>query len=288
MRRYLNIEAMIEGICCLFFSAMIGYLAYSGKYLLFVTPRMKPYLYFASVIMLLWAGSCFIKIGKPKYRLHVKRCLVLILPLMAMVLPYGALSAGSAQAVYSNTASRKVSGDKKTAEEPNKDGTGSSPSPAETENTQKAQDADAGQDTTAGQSASQDERQTPLPSGLDEAAKIITVSDKEFYQWLKELSYYPEKYEGYTVHMHGTIYRNETMAENEFAVTRLAMSCCVADLSPCGLLCFWDGAKNLEQDTWVNVTATYHYDQQKGMKLTVNGMEDAEPAEEKYVYPFNY
>ena len=71
------------------------------------------------------------------------------------------------------------------------------------------------------------------------------------------------------------------------ALERLA-DCCTADLAPCGSLCFMDGAASLEQDKWVDVEGTYHYDKNKGMEITVNGMEDAEPAEEEYVYSFSY
>ena len=49
MKRYLNYEALIEGACCLLFSVMMFGMAYSKSYLLFVTPRMEPFLYFTGV-----------------------------------------------------------------------------------------------------------------------------------------------------------------------------------------------------------------------------------------------
>lgn len=316
MRRYLNGEALLEGILCLVFSGMMFYLAYSGKYLLFVTPRMKPYLYFTAAVMLLFALSRFLKIGKPKYRQNRTRCLVLALPLMVLLLPYGTLDAGATQAGYSNITAKtddkaKAEPDAGAApqETPPQSGDTSAPqqNPGQNNAGQSSgqstsgsgQDtgqsagqgaSGSGQDTgqSAGQGASGNGPETAVPSGLDEANRTITVSDEEFYRWLTELSHYPEKYEGFTIHLHGTIYRDETLAENEFAVTRLVMSCCAADLAPCGPLCLMDGAAGLEQDKWVDVEGTYHYDKNKGMEITVNGMEDAEPAEEEYVYPFSY
>ena len=41
----------------------------------------------------------------------------------------------------------------------------------------------------------------------------------------------------------------------------------------------------MTEDAWVNVTGTYHYDKYGGMQVTVTGIEDAEPAEEEYIYP---
>lgn len=315
-RRYLNGEALLEGLLCLAFSGALLYLTYSGKYLLFVTPRMKPYLYFTAAVMLLWAVSRLAKAGTPRYRQNKTRCLVLALPLLVLLLPYKALDAGSTQAGYTKMAAKtegndtNAKGDTKT--NPDKEGAQQGKTQEETqESTQPPEESpaagqDAGQDAVQGtgqdnsQGTGQDNSQgsgqgssgngpeTVVPSGLDEAGRTITVSDEEFYQWLTELSYHPEKYEGFTVHMHGTVYRDETLAENEFAVTRLVMSCCAADLAPCGPLCLMDGAADLTQDQWVDVTGTYHYDKNKGMEITVNGIEDAEPAEEEYVYPFSY
>ncbi len=276
MKRYVNVEALVESICCFMFSVMIFYQVYSGKYLLFVTPRMKPYLYFTSVIMLFWAFLRFSQIRKPRYKRHLARCLVLVIPFLAMCLPYGTLAASTTQAGYSNVSKQT---EKLPPEESEQLDSSSDYADSET----KSEDPPAEGSQNSGQ-----ELQTVVPSGLDTENQTITVADEEFYQWLVELSYHPEKYEGYTILLRGTIYRDEAMTENEFAITRLVMSCCVADLAPCGPLCLWEGAVGLEQDKWVNVTGTYHYDETKGMEIQVVSIEDAQPAEEEYVYPLSY
>lgn len=46
-----NIQALVECTCYLIFGILLFYLTYSGKYLKYVTPRMKPYLYGLSVLM---------------------------------------------------------------------------------------------------------------------------------------------------------------------------------------------------------------------------------------------
>ncbi|MBA4701423.1 MAG: TIGR03943 family protein [Ruminococcus sp.] len=282
MRRYLNVEAIVEGLSCLLLSGRIFYLAFSGKYLLFVTPKIKPYLYFASVVLLIWAVLRLLKAGKPKYKIHLFRSLVVILPLMAMFLPYNTLAASSTQSGYSNVA---------------KDAAGSTRPDTKEDNVEAAQQADgtgeevdkaAESEGEAQQTSPGGELKTIVPPGLDEENRTITVSDEDFYQWLVELSYHPEKYEGFEIHLHGTIYRDETMAGNEFALTRLLMSCCAADLAPCGPICLWDEAESLESDKWVNVIGSYHFDQEKGMEISVSHIEDAQPAEEEYVYPFSY
>ena len=93
-RHYINPGALIEAVISLLFGLKLFWMAYTGQYLLFVTPRMKGYLYFAALVMAVWAFSCFAWIGIPEYRQHLNRTLVLLIPLMALQLPYQALGIG--------------------------------------------------------------------------------------------------------------------------------------------------------------------------------------------------
>ena len=138
-------------------------------------------------------------------------------------------------------------------------------------------------DETAG--AQEDSERIETPPGLDTENRRIVVDDASFYPWLVQLSYYPEMYEGYEIQMHGTVYRDDTLTVGQFGLIRMLMSCCVADLQPCGPLCIWDQAETLSQDEWVTVTGTYHYDEEKGMEIQVLKVEKAEAAEDEYVYP---
>lgn len=303
MKRYVNYEALLEGACYLLFSVMMIGMACSKKYLLFVTPRMEPYLYFTGIVMFIWAISRFLKAGTPKYKSSVSRCLVLMIPLMIILIPHGNFTSNAAVGGYLSDISGK----------PGKLPGGESPWNSETEegngslrnseaeegngsprNSQTATDTQPESDT---QSKAQSQDSTPtapgnqkqqIPAGLDEANRTITVSDEDFYNWLLQLSYYPDKYDGYQITMHGTVFRDDTLESNEFAVTRLLMSCCIADLAPCGPICIWDDASNLKQDKWVSVTGVFHYNKEKGIVIQVTGIEDAKKAEKEYVYPYRY
>ena len=81
-RHYINPGALIEAVISLLFGLKLFWMAYTGQYLLFVTPRMKGYLYFAALVMAVWAFSCFARTGIPEYRQHLNRTLVLLIPLM--------------------------------------------------------------------------------------------------------------------------------------------------------------------------------------------------------------
>lgn len=278
MKHYFNKEAFIEGLCCLFFAGSLFSFTVTGKYLFFVTPRLKPYLYFSVLVVLVWAVSCFLKLPSPQYRLHLNRFLVLVIPTFFLFLPYSAENA-SENPFTSLTAS--AGSDTSSV---NSSSTASvNEASSSTEASASAQDSSETQQETA--VAQSQTHQIELPSGLDEENRSITVHDEDFYAWILQLCYYPDRYDGFTIHIHGSVYHDDTMNENEFAVTRLLMTCCVADLSNCGPLCIWDDADTLTPDAWVNVTGTYHYDKNKGMEITVSDVQSAGPAKEQYIYP---
>ena len=93
MKQYFNKEAFVEGLSCLLFAVAILYLIFTEKYLMFIRPGMKIYLYFAAAVMLVWAISCFRRIPTPQYKLRLNRFLVIVVPVIAMFLPYTAIKA---------------------------------------------------------------------------------------------------------------------------------------------------------------------------------------------------
>ena len=82
-----NIQALVECTCYLIFGILLFYLTYSGKYLKYVTPRMKPYLYGLSVLMFIWtlAEGRFLLI--PRYKARIARSFIFIIPILLMVIP---------------------------------------------------------------------------------------------------------------------------------------------------------------------------------------------------------
>ncbi len=287
---YFNKEAFLEGICYFLFAGVLFYFAITDKYLLFVTPRIKKYLYFSVLVMVVWGISSFRRLFIPQYQTQLNRLFVLVVPMIAMLLPYTVLNASDstitdmAASVQNTFPDSTEMGERNSGTENNIN----SPTPQDTSSTDTTDQNTASQQQTTDTSSSMQtvSKNENIPSGLDTVSKTITISDTEFYQWLVQLSYYPKKYEGYTIHIHGTIHREEDMEANEFAVTRLLMSCCVADLANCGPLCIWEDAEALTQDAWINVTGTYHYDDYKGMEINVTDIAAAEPSEEQYIYPY--
>lgn len=270
MKSHFNIENVLESICWILFASILFYLTYTEKYLLFVTPRMEIYLYFTSLITFLFGLISLLQIESKKQKIHILRFFILILPTLSMLLPYTTLQSQDIRSQYSSAFSD------------NKQQNTSSQTAASTQE----RTTDTEETATSSTKAAIGKSESLNLDGLNNEKKTITVSDADFYKWLLELGTNPEKYDGFTVHIHGTIHHDNTLKENEFALTRLLMTCCTADLVPYGPICIWEDSSSLKEDSWVNVTGIYHYDDTNGIEIIVKNVKKAKAAKEKYVYPF--
>lgn len=252
--KVLNPQVLIEMICQMAFGGMIIYLVASKAYLQYVTPRMRPYLYFTAGIMGLWALAGTGRLFRPRYKIRMNHCFLLIIPVLIMLLPHRPLNISS----Y-NTIGEGV----------------------------KQQEA-----VPLEKQPAKEENENVMP-GLNKAEKKIIVSDDLFGMWYSELYMHMEEYEGYTISITGYVLKDpENYGENEFAVARLAMTCCVADLAPAGFLCNYSGVSGLKEDSWITVEGplTLKYEDYDGHKyadprIMVKKITPAQKVE-GYVYPY--
>lgn len=78
------------------------------------------------------------------------------------------------------------------------------------------------------------------------------------------------------------------MDVNEFVPVRLVMTCCVADVSPCGFICKYNKASDLESNTWVTVEGTISKRERNGQEdpqIDVTNISSADSTED-YIYPY--
>lgn len=119
--RGINLQAGTECICLLLFGYLIFHLTYSGEYLNYVTPRMKPYLYGLSVLMVIWAAAEGRYLLAPQYKAKLARSFVLILPALMLSVHLPAPGESSMAKSYDNAGpfmaagnGGRVNGEKKT------------------------------------------------------------------------------------------------------------------------------------------------------------------------------
>ncbi len=281
----INPVAFTECACYVVFGLLLFRLTFTGTYLNYVTPRMKPYLYGLSVLMLIWGVMNGRYLLKPRYKNRLHHCLVLMIPILILAAPPEQPASADMIRSYSGSGLQAAPGGGSS------NGSDSSQAPAACDSTGPEQDTEtyeeAADETEDWQQPSEEESapETDL-NGLDEEAKTITIADEDFYTWMVEIGTNAEKYEGYTIVIKGFLFLDmEDRKENQFALVRLSMWCCSADMTPIGLLVDYEGSLPFKENDWITVTgkiqAADGYPSIKAEK-----MEAAQKPAEEYVYPY--
>ncbi len=298
--RAFNPQVFLEFVSYSLFGGYMFYLVNSGQYLSYVTPRMKPYLYFTATVMMIWACTELFRLFRPQHKIRSFHCFVLVLPILFLLLPHSPLSTDNLTANYTGgSAFNQNMPDKANQQLPTSssgvNASAGTPAPAESDiSTSTGSQPDAEIPNTANSTPS-DTQSNPQEdtvaglSGMDAANKKITVDNDEFYPWIAEIYTNMDKYEGYTISITGFVFNDpEYLAEDEFVPARLAMVCCVADLVPMGMMCQYEKASELTVNTWVTVEGVIHkgrYEGQDEPQITVKNITPAQEVE-GYIYPY--
>ena len=101
-------------------------------------------------------------------------------------------------------------------------------------------------------SCAYDDIEDPLP--FDVNAPVIEVGDSDYALFYRDLSENTDDYNGKTVSFLGRVSKNNRIPKSGFIIGRPIMTCCVEDIQFSGLFCE-DGADQVEDSDWVNITA---------------------------------
>ena len=123
----------------------------------------------------------------------------------------------------------------------------------------------------------------PLPFDIN--APIVEIGDDDYAEWYRDMSEEPKKYEGKTVRFKCRALVRKKMPEHSFIVGRHVMTCCVQDIQFAGLVCQWDKADTIKDDSWIVLTAKINFKfhraySKKGPVLTYIGSEPCEAPEQ--------
>ena len=97
----------------------------------------------------------------------------------------------------------------------------------------------------------------PLPFDLN--ADIVEIGDDDYAEWYRDMSEEPKKYENKTVRFKCRALVRKKMPDHTFIVGRHVMTCCVEDIQFAGLVCQWDKADTVQDDTWLILTARINF-----------------------------
>ncbi len=98
-----------------------------------------------------------------------------------------------------------------------------------------------------------DETVDPLPFDVD--APIVTIEDKDYAFFYRDLSDSIPDWDEKTVKFKGLIARNRELGDKALVIGRHIMTCCEDDIAFGGLVCNFDHAVSYQTGEWLVVTA---------------------------------
>lgn len=128
-----------------------------------------------------------------------------------------------------------------------------------------------------------DDIEDPLP--FDVEADEITIEDKDFALWYRDIMDEPMKYDGKIMTFKALTAKNEKFPVNTFAVGRHIMTCCVEDIQYCWLVAQYEDSNAPTNKEWINVTGKISVQKHKlyrgkGPVLYVQSISKAEAPEQ--------
>ena len=102
-----------------------------------------------------------------------------------------------------------------------------------------------------------DDIQDPLP--FDVNAPIIEIGDDDYALWYRDMSEEPKKYEGKKVRFKAKTLKRKRLPPKTFVIGRHVMTCCVEDIQFAGLVCQWDKAESIQDESWMILNAKIHF-----------------------------
>lgn len=124
-----------------------------------------------------------------------------------------------------------------------------------------------------------DDIEDPLPFDIE--ADSITIEDKDFALWYRDIMEEPEKYDGKIMTFKSLVAKNGKFPVNTYAVGRHIMTCCVDDIQYCWLVAQDDKNFNPSHEDWITITGKIKVQKHKmyrgkGPVLFVQNVEKAE------------
>ncbi|KEI00764.1 TIGR03943 family protein [Clostridium botulinum] len=114
--------------------------------------------------------------------------------------------------------------------------------------------------------------------------KKLIFDDNNYARLIFDIENNLNKYKGTKVAINGCVYKDSSFKNDEFAIGRLMISCCVADAELVGLTCRYSNTKDLKINSWIKVEGILDIDKNKPI-LKVISLTNIEKPKNIYVYP---
>ncbi|MEE1003343.1 MAG: GTPase [Acutalibacteraceae bacterium] len=128
-----------------------------------------------------------------------------------------------------------------------------------------------------------DDIEDPLPFDIN--ADVIEIDDRDFAIWYRDMMEELQKYQGKTVKFKGLIARDRKIPDDELAIGRHIMTCCVEDIQYGGVVCKLKNATDYKTHDWAIIKGKINLEKNKlyrsiGPVITIEEIERCEPLED--------
>lgn len=295
--RSLNIEAFFRTAILAGLGLFFALTLISGEALIYVNPKMLPFIKFGAITMGLLAvisALDIFTIPRQKVRLTTYTLFGLALAL-ALIFPPTSIGSGDLKGRQMEMGlSRDLSAaaDQNNHLEPGTESTGIQPE-GEPGFQQESPPGEEGMLPDEPQHEPGADPERPVTEeGISPKPDLedgnIVVDEQNFLNWLYILYRDAEEYRGTEIEITGFVFRDEEFEQNQFVLARFIMVCCIADMQLAGLMCRYEGAQELQTDEWVSIRGHIEEETFLGEKIPVIIPEEIIPAEKPeipYIYP---
>ncbi|GFZ32664.1 TIGR03943 family protein [Clostridium zeae] len=265
-----KIEPLMKSLILISIAIFFIYIIATGKVLLYVHPRIVPYIKISIPVMLILALATMPEMFRPRRRSNKSEYMFFLIPIaLAILIPGKTMDSStiSFSSIEANTLASKA-----------KDNSTSNNS------SNQNNEAQVNKDTQ-----SESDSKIDTNNGLLMINDEIVMTDTNFVKWVTEISENMNKYKGKKISAVGFVFKSDMLSKNEFVPARLMMTCCTADLQPVGFLCRYNEGELLTKDSWVLVKGTIDVENYKGQDMPViigESVEKADKPKVDYVYPY--
>jgi putative membrane protein len=116
------------------------------------------------------------------------------------------------------------------------------------------------------------------------------ADQRTILDWIRAFNYSqdPAELQGETADVIGFVYHDPRLAEGQFLVGRLTVTCCVADAFAIGMVVEWPEAEQLKDNSWVHVRGPIQVLELDDVTLPLivaESVKDTAPPAKPYLYP---
>ncbi|MDQ0232139.1 TIGR03943 family putative permease subunit [Metabacillus malikii] len=280
----LGFQKFIRGIILVGFTLLLFKLILTGDITNFIAPKMLPFVYFAAAVFLIlgilqiWRSDSKKELdiycdcgldhsGKSSPIKSLAIYSVFLFPVLTgFMFPEVVLDSSVIKNRGINLGTASVQAEQTETTE--------SSAETKTEKTTATQEAKSADDMYL--------------EGLLNSDKIV-VTDAEYSKITNYIEMNLDKFEGKEIELVGFVYREPDYKQDEMAISRFTVSCCVADLQVMGTLATGEAAKNLKNDEWIKVTGTITKttrNEQELPLIDIGNIEKIEAPSDPYIYVF--